>query len=96
MLQAPDTPAHCQLAARDLIEAASNPLALSASDALLAATRLCAEQKCQATVKALQKEGKMTEDERDAAIKEIQSTTDEYIGKLDKAVEERENMIMGG
>lgn len=55
-LQAPDTPAHCQSAARDLIEAASNPLALSASDALLAATRLCAEQKCQATVKALQKE----------------------------------------
>lgn len=56
VLQAPDTPAHCRRAARDLIEAASNPLALSASDALLAATRLCAEQKCQATVKALQTE----------------------------------------
>eukprot|EP00977_Amphora_coffeiformis_P009015 scaffold2043_cov166-Amphora_coffeaeformis.AAC.14 len=55
-LQAPDTPAHCQSAARDLMVAASNPLALSASDALLAATRLCAEQKCRATVKALRKE----------------------------------------
>ena len=55
-LLAPDTPAHCQSAARDLMEAASNPLALSASDALLAATRLCAEQKCQATVKALRKD----------------------------------------
>lgn len=54
-LHAPDTPAHCHTAARDLMEAASNPLALSASDALLAATRLCAEQKCQATVKALRK-----------------------------------------
>ena len=52
-LQAPDTPAHSQRAARELMEAASNPLALSASDALLAATRLCAEQKCRATVQAL-------------------------------------------
>lgn len=54
-LQEPDTPSHCKNAARDLMVAASNPLALSASDALLAATRLCAEQKCQATVKALRK-----------------------------------------
>jgi hypothetical protein len=38
----------------DLLEAASNPFALSASDALLAATKLCAEFKCQAVVEALQ------------------------------------------
>ena len=38
----------------DLIEAATNPMALSASDALLAATKLCAEFKCQAVVDALQ------------------------------------------
>jgi hypothetical protein len=37
-----------------LIEAATNPMALSASDALLAATQLCAEFKCQAVTQALQ------------------------------------------
>ena len=52
--QATDTPAHSQQVVRELMEAASNPLALSASDALLAATQLCAEQKCRATVHALQ------------------------------------------
>jgi hypothetical protein len=55
-LQAPDTPEHSRRAARALLEAASNPLALSASDALLAATRLCAEQKCRAAVQALRTE----------------------------------------
>ena len=39
----------------ELLEAASNPFALSASDALLAATRLCADRKCYAVVQALQK-----------------------------------------
>jgi hypothetical protein len=38
----------------DLIEAATNPAALSASDVLLAATKLCADFKCQATIQALQ------------------------------------------
>jgi hypothetical protein len=38
----------------NLIEAATNPVALSASDVLLAATNLCAEFKCQAVVQALQ------------------------------------------
>lgn len=38
---------------QDLLEAASNPFSLSASDALLAATRLCAERKCHAVVQAL-------------------------------------------
>ena len=37
----------------DLLEATSNPFALSASDALLNATKLCAELRCQATVEAL-------------------------------------------
>jgi hypothetical protein len=39
---------------QDLLEATTNPFALSASDALLAAARLCAYQKCQAVVEALQ------------------------------------------
>jgi hypothetical protein len=43
-----------QATINDLIEAATNPMALSASDALLAATKLCAEFKCQAVVDALQ------------------------------------------
>jgi Mediator complex subunit MED14 len=38
----------------NLIEAATNPVALSASDVLLAATNLCAEFKCRAVVQALQ------------------------------------------
>lgn len=36
-----------------LLQATSNPLALSTSDALLAATKLCAERKCRAAVEAL-------------------------------------------
>jgi hypothetical protein len=39
---------------RELLEAASNPFVLSASDALLAATKICAEWKCQAVMKVLQ------------------------------------------
>jgi hypothetical protein len=39
-----------------LLEATSNPFALSASDALLAATKLCSEQKCVAVVQALQEQ----------------------------------------
>ena len=45
---------HVRLTIRDLLQATSNPFALSASEALLAATRLCAERKCQAVVEALQ------------------------------------------
>lgn len=37
-----------------LVQATSHPLALSASDALLAATKLCAARKCEAAVAALQ------------------------------------------
>lgn len=47
---------------QNLLDASSNPFSLSVSDALLAATRLCAERKCEATVNALQPptEGKST------------------------------------
>jgi hypothetical protein len=38
----------------ELLENTSNPFALSASDALLAATKLCSELKCRAVVDALQ------------------------------------------
>jgi hypothetical protein len=44
---------HIQSTIRELMEATSNPFALSASEALLAATRLCAERKCFAVVHAL-------------------------------------------
>jgi hypothetical protein len=50
---------HLKSTVQELLEAVSNPFALSASDALLAATRLCAERKCHAVAKALQpSEGK--------------------------------------
>lgn len=48
---------HIQATLKELLDAASNPFALSASGALLAATRLCAEQKCHAIVRALQPPG---------------------------------------
>jgi hypothetical protein len=51
---------HIQATTRELLAATSNPLALSASDALLAATRLCAERKCHAAVQALQPESSQT------------------------------------
>lgn len=44
---------HVKRTVDKLIEAASNPFTLSASNALLAATSLCAEQKCLAVVEAL-------------------------------------------
>ncbi|CAB9497839.1 expressed unknown protein [Seminavis robusta] len=47
---------HIQATLRELLDAASNPFALSASGALLAATRLCSEQKCHAIVNAIQPE----------------------------------------
>ena len=40
---------------QQILDATSNPLALSISDALLAATRLCAERKCLAVAEALQR-----------------------------------------
>ena len=44
---------HVRSTISDLLEATSNPFALSASEALLAATILCAERKCYAMVDAL-------------------------------------------
>jgi hypothetical protein len=43
-----------QATIKNLIQAATNPMALSASDALLAATVLCADFKCHAVVESLQ------------------------------------------
>ncbi|KAG7349879.1 hypothetical protein IV203_012476 [Nitzschia inconspicua] len=44
---------HIRSTIRELLEATSNPFSLSASEALLAATRLCAERKCYAMVQFL-------------------------------------------
>jgi hypothetical protein len=44
---------HIRSTIRELLEATSNPFSLSASEALLAATRLCAERKCHAMVEVL-------------------------------------------
>lgn len=45
---------HSTRTVEKLLEATSNPFALSASNALLAATMLCTEQKCHVVVEALQ------------------------------------------
>jgi hypothetical protein len=45
---------HIRSTIQQLLDATSNPFCLSASEALLAATRLCAERKCHAMVQALQ------------------------------------------
>jgi hypothetical protein len=44
---------HIRSTIRELLEATSNPFSLSASEALLAATRLCAERKCYTMVQYL-------------------------------------------
>ncbi len=44
---------HIRSTIHELLEATSNPFTLSASEALLAATRLCAERKCYAMVNVL-------------------------------------------
>jgi len=41
-------------------------------------------------VKGLQKENKITEDDRDASLEEIQETTDMYIKKIDEMVQAKE------
>jgi ribosome recycling factor len=45
-------------------------------------------------IKALQKNGKITEDERDAALAEIQKSTDEYIAKIDEHLRGKEKELM--
>jgi ribosome recycling factor len=44
--------------------------------------------------KALEKEGKITEDARDLGLKEIQKSTDEYIKKIDDALAAKEKEVM--
>jgi ribosome recycling factor len=41
-------------------------------------------------IKALQKKGTITEDERDEALEDIQKSTDAYIGKIDAALKDKE------
>ena len=45
-------------------------------------------------IKKLQKDGKISEDDREKALKEIQSSTDEYIKKVDEALKTKEENIM--
>jgi ribosome recycling factor len=45
-------------------------------------------------IKILQKDGKTTEDERDAALKTIQKETDDYVKQIDNAVKSKEEEIM--
>lgn len=45
-------------------------------------------------IKALQKNGKITEDDRDGALSQIQKDTDAYVAKVDKALESKEAEIM--
>ncbi len=45
-------------------------------------------------VKRLQKDGKITEDDRDEAIKEIQEYTDKYIGQMDELLKKKEQEIL--
>ena len=44
-------------------------------------------------IKALQKDSKITEDERDQGLKEIQQTTDEYIRKVDDMIAAKEKEV---
>jgi ribosome recycling factor len=45
-------------------------------------------------VKALQKDGKVTEDDREAALKEIQTLTDKFVGKVDDMMKAKEADVM--
>ena len=45
-------------------------------------------------IKKLQKDGTITEDDRDGALKDVQKSTDDYIGQVDEKVESKEKEIM--
>lgn len=45
-------------------------------------------------IKAVQKDGKITEDDRDAGLKDIQKSTDEHVDKIDEALAKKEQEIM--
>lgn len=53
-----------------------------------------ARQEANEMVKALQKKGGATEDERDQALEDIQKNTDEYIRKVDEACAAKEKEIL--
>ena len=63
-----------------------------AEDARVAIRNLRREINDQA--KTLQKEGTLTEDERDSALKQIQSDTDEHIEKVNVLLKDKEAEIM--
>ena len=45
-------------------------------------------------IKALQKDGKITEDERDRGLDEVQKTTDAHIAKIDGELKSKETEVM--
>jgi ribosome recycling factor len=45
-------------------------------------------------IKALQKKGKVSEDERDQALTDIQKSTDAHISKIDAEVKSKEAELM--
>ncbi len=45
-------------------------------------------------IKALQKNGKASEDERDSALNDVQKSTDDYIAKIDNAQKGKESDLM--
>ncbi len=45
-------------------------------------------------IKALQKDGKITEDERDDGLKEVQKLTDDHIRRIDEMAREKEKEVM--
>ena len=51
-------------------------------------------QEANEKIKALSKESKITEDEEEKGLKEIQTFTDNYIKKLDETLERKEKEIM--
>ena len=45
-------------------------------------------------IKSLQKDGKITEDDRENGLQQVQKETDEYITKIDKALKAKEEEMM--
>ncbi len=72
---------------RDLIKVAKKV----AEDARIAIRNI--RRDINETIKKDQKEGLISEDERDRELKELQKVTDEYIKKIDELLEEKEKEI---
>jgi len=45
-------------------------------------------------IKTIQKEGKITEDDRQHGLQEVQKSTDQYVGKIDSQLQAKEQEIM--